>query len=89
MLQMWREDDDQSKWLKHKVEEFQYPPKIKLDVFYDKKKAMSEIIKFTLHFGGILETVYSKSCDKTIHFRGISDWFIDDNNHLSKQLQLM
>ena len=77
--------DDQPRWLKYsKVEEFQYPPRIKWDISYDEKKATSETMKFTLDYSGIQETVYSKSCDKKIFLHAKSYWFID--NHLSKQL---
>ena len=80
---MWRDDDDsQSKCLKHKVEEFQYPPKMRLDICYDERKAVSEMITFTVHFTGIQDTTYSKACDKAIHLYARSNWF--RNNHLSK-----
>jgi len=80
---MWREDDDLSKRLAHKVEEFQYPPRMIFNVSYDEKMAVSEKITFTLHLSGIQETMYSKKCDSTIHLHAKSSWFTN-SNHLSK-----
>ena len=79
-------DKEQPKWIKRKVEEFQYPPKIILDVTYDEKKAVTEMIKFTLHFSGIQETGCSKSCDKTVNLYAKSNWFIDNNDQQSKYM---
>ena len=81
---MWR-DDDQRELLKHKFKDFQYPPKIILNVSYDKENAVSRMIKFTLHCSGIQETVYSKNCDKKINLQAKSSWF-NNNIDLSKQL---
>jgi len=79
---MWREDD-LSKWLAHKVEEFQYPPRMIFNLSYDEKRAVSEKITFTLHLSGIQETMYSKNCDNAIPLRAKSSWFTN-SNHLSK-----
>ena len=83
VLEMWSDNDDQSKWLKHKVNEFQYPPRIIMDILYDEKNAVTKKITFTLHCNGIQETIYSKSCDKSICLYARSNWFVD-NDHSSK-----
>ena len=88
MLETWRDNGNESKWLKHKVEELQYPPKIKLDICYDKKMAVTDKIKFTLHFSGIQETGCSKSCDKKVNLYAKSNWFID-NDQWSKYMYVM
>ena len=80
VLETWRDNNDKSKWLKHKLEELQYPPKIKLDISYDEKKVKTEKIKFTLHFSGIQETGCSKSCDKKVHLYARSKWFTDNKD---------
>ena len=78
--EVWR-DEDQSELLKHKFKESQYPPRIILHVSCD-KSAVSEMIKFTLHYSGIQETVFSKDCDKKIKFQANSSWL--NNIHSSK-----
>ena len=75
-----KDNDDKSKWFKCKVEELQYPPKIKLDISCDEKKVTTEKIKFTLHFSGIQETGCSKSCDKKVHLYARSKWFTDNKD---------
>lgn len=82
---MWRDDDNPSKWLKHKVEEFQYPPRMIMNISYDEKRAVSEMITFTLHLTGIQENIYNKNCDTKICLRAKSNLFFD-NNHLSKAI---
>ena len=78
---MWREDNDISKWLKH--EDKEYPPRIIMDVIYDEKKAMADMITFTLHCTGVQRTIHSKGYDKQIYCHAKSHWFID-NGHQGK-----
>ena len=80
VLDIWRDDDNNLKWIKYKIEELQYPPKIKFDISCDEKTVTTEKIKFTLHFSGIQETGYSKSCDKKVHLYAMSKWFTDNND---------
>ena len=84
MLKVWREGDDQLKWLKHNVEEIQYPPNVVIDIHYDKKTAVSKMIEFTLHCSGIQETICSAICNGKICLQAESKWFINNDDHWSK-----
>ena len=80
MLKVWREGDDQLKWLKHNVEEIQYPPNMIVDIRYDKTVAVSKMINFTLHCSGIQETICSEICNRKICLHADSKWFIDNED---------
>ena len=83
---VWR-DYDQSELLKHKFKGLQYPPRIKLDISYDERNAVSGMIKFTLHYSGILETGCSKNCNKKINLQAKSSWF--NNIHSSECVNII
>lgn len=83
MLDIWKDDIDQSKWLKHKVEMFQYPPKMMFDISCNEEEIVSKVLTFTLHCDGIQETIYNKKSDNKIRFCAQSKWFTGDNQ-LSK-----